>query len=98
MPATSPGETPEERHLIDNIYTNLETTRVALTCIEERMKRGEFVEVLEHIAAVGLCWMAVGDEVFENLLTHDEQERIVNGPMRSDLEAMTREYLKDLRG
>lgn len=62
------------------------------------MKRGEFVMVLEHIAALGLAWMAVGDEVFHRLLTDEEQEQVVNGPMRSDLEAMTREYIRELHG
>lgn len=90
------GETKKERTMIEEVWHNVDSSRTVLDCIEGRMGRGEYAEVLEHIGVMAMCWMVMGDGIWENLLTESEREEIRGKEPQSTLEEMARKYYEEL--
>lgn len=73
---TNLGETERERELISAVWRVQDSLPNVVRHMKVVLREGEFKKYVEHLAAVAGCFIGMGEEVVDTLLTEGERESL----------------------
>lgn len=82
---TNLGETPAERNLIENIWRVQDGLPIAVKHMKAFLRQGDFKEYVSHLASLAGIFIAIAEEINDELLTDEERDALeYNGDTRED--------------
>lgn len=82
---TNLGETPAERELIESIWRVQDGLPIAVRHMKAFLRQGEFKNYVEHLASLAGIFVAMAEEIADELLTDEERDALTyDGNTRED--------------
>lgn len=73
------GETPTEKNLIEAVWRVQDKVPGVIRHMKQKLREGDFKSYVEHLAAVAGCFIGMGQEITDILLTDEEKEGMSAG-------------------